>query len=122
MPRQPALFGLLFARRLWRLTKIYWQSPDARIGGVLLAGAIAVELGFVYANTLIADSQRAIFDALELKQAADLATAIVLFLVAAAGLVLAATFRIYVRQLLEIRWREQLTGFFLEHWMSPSAY
>jgi putative ATP-binding cassette transporter len=122
MPRQPALFGLLFARRLWRLTRIYWKSPDARIGGVLLAGAIAFELGLVYANTLIADSQRAIFDALEVKDAAHLAAAIGLFLAAAGALVLAATFRVYVRQLLEIRWREQLTGFFLEHWMSPSAY
>jgi putative ATP-binding cassette transporter len=122
MPRQPALFGLLFARRLWRLTRIYWKSRDARVGGVLLAGAIALELGLVYANTLLADAQRAIFDALEVKDASHLAAAIGLFVGATATMVLAATFRVYVRQLLEIRWRDQLTGFFLERWMAPSAY
>jgi putative ATP-binding cassette transporter len=122
MPRQPALFGLLFARRLWRLGRVYWTSPDAPKGGLLLAGAIALELGMVYANTLLADSQREIFDALELKSPAGLAAAIGLFLAAAGGLVSAATFRIYVRQLLEIRWREHLTSWFLERWIAPSAY
>jgi putative ATP-binding cassette transporter len=89
---------------------------------VLLAGAIAFELGLVYANHLLADSQREIFDALELKDPSELATAIVLFAAAAGSLILAATFRIYVRQLLEIRWREHLTDWFLERWIAPSAY
>lgn len=122
MPRQPALFGLTFARHLWRLTRIYWRSPDAKWGGLLLLGAIALELGAVYANTLIADAQRDIFDALEVKQPVALAAAIGLFVGAAASLVLAATLRIYVRQILEIRWREQLTDWFLGRWMAPHAY
>ena len=122
MPRQPALFGLQFVRRLLRLGRIYWTSPDATRGWVLLAGAIALELGLVYANHLLADSQREIFDALELKDPSELATAIVLFAAAAGSLIFATTFRIYVRQLLEIRWREYLTDWFVERWIAPSAY
>ena len=122
MPRQPALFGITFARHLWRLTRIYWKSPDAKWGALLLAGAISLELGTVYANTLIANAQRAIFDALETKQPSALVTAIGLFFGAALSYVLAATGRIYVRQILEIRWREHLTDWFLGRWMAPQAY
>jgi len=99
MPRQPALFGITFGRHLWRLTRIYWKSPDAKWGALLLAGAISLELGTVYANTLIANAQRAIFDALEAKQASALVTAIGLFFGAALSYILAATLRIYVRQI-----------------------
>jgi len=122
MPRQPALFGVHFARQLWRLTRVYWRSRDAGWGGLLLALAIALELGTVYANILIANGQRAIFDALELKAGGRLVAAIGIFLTAAAALVTATTLRIYVRQALEIRWREQLTSFFLDRWIAPAAY
>ena len=122
MPRQPALFGIRFARHLWALTRIYWKSPDAKWGALLLAGAISLELGTVYANTLIANAQRAIFDALEAKQTSALVTSIGLFFGAALSYVLAATLRIYVRQILEIRWREHLTDWFLGRWMAPQAY
>ena len=44
-----------FARRLWGLLRLYWVSPDARGGALLLAGAVALELLTVYANVRIAD-------------------------------------------------------------------
>jgi vitamin B12/bleomycin/antimicrobial peptide transport system ATP-binding/permease protein len=122
MPRRPAIFGLRFARHLWALTRIYWKSPDAKWGALLLAGAISLELGMVYANTMIANAQRAIFDALQIKQSAALVTALGLVLGAATAFVLAATLRIYVRQILEIRWRQHMTAYFLERWIAPPAY
>ena len=36
--------------------------------------------------------------------------------------VIASTYRIYVRQALEIRWRRVLTAHYLERWMSAQAY
>ncbi len=39
-PRVGALFGRDFARRLWRLTRLYWTSSDAKKGGLLLATAL----------------------------------------------------------------------------------
>jgi hypothetical protein len=42
--RRLPVFGRRFARHLWRLVGVYWTSPDARWGALLLALAIAFEL------------------------------------------------------------------------------
>ena len=119
-PAQP-LFGLDFGRRLWRLTRLYWSSADAARGGLLLALAVALELGAVYGNFVLADAQRRIYDALQDRVASAFARGIGLFLGLALVFVLLSTYRIYVRQALEIRWRNWLTGHLLEQWISPHA-
>jgi len=119
-PAQP-LFGAHFARRLWRLTRLYWSSPDAPRGGLLLGLAIALELATVYGNFVLADAQRRIYDALQDRVAAAFFQGVGLFLGVALGFVLASTYRSYVRQALEIRWRNWLTGHLIEEWISPHA-
>jgi vitamin B12/bleomycin/antimicrobial peptide transport system ATP-binding/permease protein len=49
-------------------------------------------------------------------------TAIEIFLFVALVVVLVSTYRIYVRNILQIRWRTQLTDHFLGQWMGPHAY
>jgi putative ATP-binding cassette transporter len=120
--RRPPVFGRLFARALWRLVRIYWASPDRRRGAWLLAGAVALELGTVWGNFLVSNAERRIFDALERKEAAAFFAAMGLFGLVALGFVFASTFRIYLRQLLEIRWRRGVTAHYLEHWISPRAH
>lgn len=119
--RPRAVFGLHFARRLWSLARLYWRSPDAAKGGLLLAAAIGLELGTVFGNFVLAEAQRGIYDALQLKQLGAFLQGIGLFLAAVLGFVLASTYRIYLRQLLEIRWRRWLTGHFLGDWIAPHA-
>ncbi len=121
-PRRPAVFGRRFAHDLWRLTRIYWTTPDAKRGALLFALAIVLELGTVYGNFLISDAERRIFDALADKQIAAFFAAIGLFLGVGLLLVLGSTYRIYVRQLLEVRWRRGVTAHYLERWMSARAY
>ena len=120
--RRPAVFGRRFARHLWRLIRIYWASPDARWGALLLAGAIALELGTVYANLQIAEAQRRIMDALEQRESAAFLAATGFFLAVALGFVLVSTYRVYLRQALEIRWRRGLTAHYTEGWIGPRAY
>jgi len=121
LTRTQALFGVLFARRLWRLTRLYWSSRDAAKGGLLLALAVALELGTVYGNFVLADAQRRIYDALQDRLAAAFFSGVGLFLSVVLGFVLVSTYRVYVRQALEIRWRNWLTGHLLEDWISPHA-
>jgi len=116
-----AVFGPDFARRLWQLVRLYWTSPEAAKGGLLLAGAVALELATVFGTFVLAEAQRGIFDALQLKEVAAFLQGIGLFLAAVLGYVLSSAFRIYLRQLLEIRWRRWLTGYFLAEWISPHA-
>jgi putative ATP-binding cassette transporter len=118
----PPLFGRRFARHLGRLICTYWTSADARWGALLLAGAIALELGTVYGNLLLSDIERRFMDALQAKQSATFLDAMGLFAVVSAAVVLASAYRVYVRQLLEIRWRRGETAAYLGRWMSERAY
>jgi vitamin B12/bleomycin/antimicrobial peptide transport system ATP-binding/permease protein len=118
---RPAVFGRDFLRGLWRLTRLYWTSPDARRGRLLLAVAVALELASVYGAFVLADAQRRIFDALGARDTSAFLAGIGLFVGVVLGFVLVSTYRIYVRQILEIRWRGWLTDHFLAAWIHPHA-
>ncbi|MGH7287609.1 MAG: ABC transporter ATP-binding protein/permease, partial [Myxococcota bacterium] len=113
--------GRHFARALWRLIRVYWTSPDAKWGALLLASAIGLELGTVYGNFLLSVAERQTLDALEQKQAGAFFAAIGVFAIAMLGFALVSSLRVYLRQQLEIRWRRGLTAHYLERW-SGQAY
>lgn len=117
-----SIFGLRFLRSLWRLLRVYWTSADAPPGAALLLGSIGLELATVWTNVLLSEAQRRIFDALELKAAPAFFAAIGFFLVATAIFVFASTYRIYLRQTLEMRWRRGLTAHFIERWIGARAF
>ena len=120
-PRR-AVFGRAFARELWRLIRIYWTAPSARWGWLLLAGAIGLELATVAGNVQLSEGQRRIFDALGDRNAGDFGLGLSYFFFAALATLLAATFRIYLRQRLEIHWREFLTNNYVQRWVGAQAY
>ncbi len=120
--RKPAVSGHRFARALWRLLRIYWTSPDAKKGALLLALAIGLELATVYANVLVADASRRAGDALADRSVEAFATAMALVLAFTVAVLLASTYRIYLRQLLEVRWRRSVTAHYLERWIGPESY
>jgi putative ATP-binding cassette transporter len=120
-PLQKRVFDRRFVRRFARLTGLYWRSTDARRGGLLLAGAVALELATVYGNFVLADAQRRIYDGLQDRAAAAFFAGVGMFAGVVIGFVLVSTYRIYVRQALEIRWRTWLTDHLLEDWISPHA-
>src|SRR5687768_5742930 len=62
--RKPALRGRRLVAALWRLVRIYWTSPDARWGALLLAGAVALEFASVQATLYVSDAQRRSVEAL----------------------------------------------------------
>ncbi len=117
-----AIFGGRFARNLWRLTRIYWTSPAAKQGGFLLALAIALEFGTVYGNVLIATAQKHVGDAIQDKQTSEFFAAMARFFGIVLAFVLVSAYRIYVRQWLEMHWRESVTAHYLERWVGPQAY
>jgi vitamin B12/bleomycin/antimicrobial peptide transport system ATP-binding/permease protein len=117
-----ALFGRRFGRHVWRLIRIYWGSRDSVVAFVLLAGAIALELGAVYGNVLLSDALRRIMDAVQQKAAMEFAAAIGIFAAFSIAFVVVSAFRVYLRQLVEIRWRRGLTADYVERWIGPRAY
>jgi putative ATP-binding cassette transporter len=118
----PAAATRRFFPDLWRLTRIFWTSPGAKVGGLLLALAITLEFGTVYANVLIAEAQRSIGDSLQDKNSSAFFTGMGFFFGYVIVFLFASTYRIWIRQRLEMRWRHALTGDYLEKWMSTDAY
>jgi putative ATP-binding cassette transporter len=121
-PLKPTLRGAGLARALSKLVRIYWVSPDAKWGALLLTGAIGLEFLTVRASVLVSEAQRRVGDALELKDAAAFASAVGLFVAFALLFVVVSTYRVYLRQALEIRWRRGLTGYFVGRWIGIQAY
>lgn len=120
--RRPTIAGRRLVQVLWRLVRVYWASPDGKWGALLFALSIALELGAVYGNFRLADAERSIMDALERKEAAAFFAATGLFVGIMLVFAVVATYRIYVRQVLEMRWRRGLTAYYLERWISGSTY
>ena len=120
--RTSALFDRRFARHLRRLVRVYWTTPDARRGAMLLALAVVLEIATVAGNLLVADAERQIIDGLEDRKLAAFLSALGVFLAATLGFVLASAYRIYVRQAVEIRWRRSLTAHYVERWISERSY
>src|SRR5262245_26531522 len=120
--RKPTLQGRQLFAALWRLVRVYWTSPDAKWGGLLLGGAVALELGAVEASVLVSDAQRRSVEALEHHDAGAFALGLGFFVGFSLLAILVSSFRIYVRQVLEIRWRRGLTGHYVTRWVGGQAY
>jgi putative ATP-binding cassette transporter len=122
LPHKHALFGPRFFAHLGRLLRLYWTSSEAPRSGLLLAATVGLELGTVYGAVLLSDVQRRLFDAFEGRDVGAFSAAVGVFLGTTAFFVLASTFRIYLRGVIEIRWRRWLTDHYLARWMSSHAY
>jgi putative ATP-binding cassette transporter len=120
--RHPGHLDLRFVRHLAGLTRIYWTSSDAKRGAPLLALCVAMELGLVYANVNLAWANSKVFDAVQGKEWPRFVEAIEVFLGVALVVVLISTYRIYIRNILQIRWREHMTSYFIDGWIGPYAY
>jgi putative ATP-binding cassette transporter len=120
--RKPTLRGRRLARSLWQITRIYWISPDAKWGGLLLAAAVALEYGTVRTTFHVSAAQRRMIEVLEVREGADFLYAIGWFIGLSVFLVVVSAVRIYLRQRVEIRWRRGLTGEYVNRWMCANAY
>src|SRR5262245_26069933 len=119
---KPTIQGRALARALWRLVRIYWTSADAKWGALLLGGAIALQLGGVYVNVLVADGERRVGDALGARDAAIFGRSLGFLAVSLLLSVAVPVYSEWIQQLLRVRWRRWLTAYFLERWIGPQAY
>jgi len=120
--RKPSLRGVALARAIGGLIRIYWASPDAKWGALLLATAMAFELFAVRAVVLVSGAQRQMVEGLESRDASAFVAAIGSFVGFLLLSVFVSAYRVYVRQLLEIRWRRGLTADYLNRWIGSRAY
>ncbi len=106
----------------WAIARPYWSSPERVLSGFLLAVVIALNLGIVYIMVLINDWNALFYNALQNYDLPDFWWQLGRFCVLATIYIIAAVYRVYLRQMLQIRWRNWLTGRYVARWLRNDAY
>jgi len=126
-----------FWRKTWRLIWPYFKSEEWKSAWVLLIAVIGLSLGTVYVAVLINTWYGQFYNALEKK---DLTLTPVMigdyelfslnlflylmgkFALLAFLAIIIAVYRIYLQQILEIRWRRWMTYRLMDRWLGNRAY
>lgn len=111
-----------FLHDLWTLTKPYWKSEERLKSGLLLAVIIAMSLGIVYLNVLFNEWNNLFYNALQEKQLDAFFHLFWRFALLATAFIIVAVYQIYLRQMLQIRWRRWLTERYVSRWLTDQAY
>jgi vitamin B12/bleomycin/antimicrobial peptide transport system ATP-binding/permease protein len=111
-----------FAKRTWTLIAPYWRSDQKKWAWTLIVTVVGLTLGLVYINVLLNDWNRQFYNALEQRDGSQFQSLILYFCVLAAIFIVAAVYRVYLTQLLEIKWRTWLTDRYTRRWLDNRAY
>jgi putative ATP-binding cassette transporter len=111
-----------FLKRAWRLTAPYWKSEERGMAWFLLAAVIGLALGLVYLDVLFNYWNRDFYNALQAKSFPDFKDLLLYFSFLAALIIFGSIYRIYLTQMLQMRWRAWLTRTYLDDWMRDRAY
>lgn len=111
-----------FFSRVWKLTTPYWRSEEKGLAWILLIAVIALSLFSVAISVVINSWYRDFYNALEKKDLAAFTRQIFYFCGIAAVGILSAVYRLYLTQMLTIRWRRWLTEQHFAKWLSHKNY
>ena len=111
-----------FLGKVWALARPYWSSEERWRARGLLAAVIALTLGLVYMAVLFNRWNREFYNSLEQKNFADFKDLLLYFSFLAAVYIAAAVFKLYLTQMLVMRWRVWLTRQYLGEWLDKQVY
>ncbi len=107
-----------FFRRTWAMITPYWRSEEKGRAWLLLAAVTALSLFSVAISVWINHWYKDFYNALEKKDTAAFWQLIVYFGGIAAVAILGAVYRLYLTQMLTIRWRAWLTEKHFARWLA----
>lgn len=111
-----------FRRDLWALIRPYWVSEERWSARGLLAVIIAMNLGMVFISVRFNDWYGRFYNALEEKNVEVFWREMWIFSLLATIFIIVAVYRLYLNQLLQIRWRTWLTRHFVADWLSARTF
>jgi putative ATP-binding cassette transporter len=111
-----------FLGKVWKLARPYWFSEERWRARGLLAAIVGLSLGLVYLLVLFNEWNRDFFNALQNKEADDAIDLLLYFAFLAAIFIAVSIYRLYLRQMLEMRWRVWLTRQYLGDWLGDRTY
>lgn len=106
----------------WRLMSSYWHSQEKWKARGLLAGVIALTLGQVYMLVLLNGWNNDFYNALQQRAFEFFWPLIGQFAGFAFLHIIFAVYAVYVRQILEIKWRNWMTDKYLDRWLGHQTY
>ena len=107
---------------VWRIAAPYFRSEDKLAGRALLAAVIAIELSLVGIDVLLNQWNNRFYNALQEKDWDGFVREIGIFSLLATCYIALAVYQLYLRQILQIRWRRWMTERFLKDWLADQAY
>ena len=111
-----------FLKRVWRLIAPYWRSEERVMAWLLLVAVVGLALGLVYIDVLFNYWNRDFYNALQEKGVEDFKALLLYFSLLAAIYIFGFIYRVYLTQMLQMRWRAWLTRVYLGEWMADRAY
>ncbi|MCY1260286.1 Vitamin B12 transport ATP-binding protein BacA [compost metagenome] len=111
-----------FFSRVWQLTAPYWRSEEKGMAWLLLVVVIALSLVGVGVSVWLNSWYRDFYNALQNKDLDSFIRLILHFCGIAAAAILIAVYRLYLTQMLTIRWRRWLTEKHFAAWFGGKNY
>ena len=111
-----------FWHDLWRLIAPYWFGDQRWVARGLLAFLVGINLGLVYVNVLFNEWYGRFYNALQELDYPTFKVEILFFGGLATIYIAVQILRIYMNQMLTIKWRTWLVGKFLHRYLSEQVY
>ena len=112
--------GLL--RDVWALTRPYWFSEERWSARGLLLAILLLNLAIVFLSVMFNSWNRLFYNALQEYDEAAFWHQLLRFSVLAAFYVTAGVYRLYLRQMLQMRWRRWMTERYVGRWLDHRTY
>ena len=111
-----------FWKNFWHLFRGYWNSEEKWKARGLLAFVIGLNFASVYLLVRLNSWYNVFYNALQQYQAESFWPLIGEFTGLAFLYIILAVYAIYLRQMLQIKWRTWMTNRYLDDWMKGQVY
>ncbi|HEY7553426.1 MAG TPA: ABC transporter ATP-binding protein/permease [Candidatus Binatia bacterium] len=106
----------------WGIIRPYWTSENRWAAWGLLLIVVALSLGMVYINVLFNQWNNAFYTALQDKNQTVFLKQLIRVCWLVGIFIFLAVYQLYLKQMLQIRWRRWLTERYLRAWLADGAY
>lgn len=111
-----------FLRAAWDLAWPYWSGKEKWSARALLASVIVLNLSAVWLNVRLNIWNNDFYNALQNYDWGKFWWQFAIFGAIAVALIIVQVYSLYLRQILQIRWRRWMTDRFLGRWLGDQAY
>jgi putative ATP-binding cassette transporter len=111
-----------FLKNLWSLIAPYWRSKERKVAILLLVTIIVLNLLEVFINVRLNKWNNDFYNALQALNKPAFFSALWEFSYLAVSFIIIVVYKIYLNQMLQLRWRRWSTLDFLNRWLDRKNY